>query len=146
MEENTTVLEEESDDDDIPEVKLKIANYPVGWDGKPIPYWLYKLHGLGVEYKCEICGNTGYFGKKAYEQHFQEMKHAYGMKCLGIPNTKQFHDITKINDAIALWNKISKDQTKIAWKPEQQEEYEDSKGNVFSRKVYEDLKRQGLWQ
>ena len=19
---------------------------PVGWDGKPIPYWLYKLHGL----------------------------------------------------------------------------------------------------
>ena len=24
-----------------------IQNYPVGWDGKPIPYWLYKLHGLG---------------------------------------------------------------------------------------------------
>lgn len=20
---------------------------PMGWDGKPIPYWLYKLHGLG---------------------------------------------------------------------------------------------------
>lgn len=19
----------------------------MGWDGKPIPYWLYKLHGLG---------------------------------------------------------------------------------------------------
>ena len=19
---------------------------PMGWDGKPIPYWLYKLHGL----------------------------------------------------------------------------------------------------
>lgn len=24
-------------------------NLPLGWDGKPIPYWLYKLHGLGVE-------------------------------------------------------------------------------------------------
>jgi len=23
-------------------------NLPLGWDGKPIPYWLYKLHGLGV--------------------------------------------------------------------------------------------------
>ena len=32
-------------------------NLPLGWDGKPIPYWLYKLHGLGVEYKCEVCGN-----------------------------------------------------------------------------------------
>jgi splicing factor 3A subunit 3 len=27
-------------------------NLPLGWDGKPIPYWLYKLHGLGIEYKC----------------------------------------------------------------------------------------------
>ena len=23
-------------------------NLPLGWDGKPIPYWLYKLHGLGI--------------------------------------------------------------------------------------------------
>jgi splicing factor 3A subunit 3 len=30
---------------------------PLGWDGKPIPYWLYKLHGLNMEFKCEICGN-----------------------------------------------------------------------------------------
>jgi hypothetical protein len=30
---------------------------PLGWDGKPIPYWLYKLHGLNQEFKCEICGN-----------------------------------------------------------------------------------------
>jgi hypothetical protein len=29
-------------------------NLPIGWDGKPIPYWLYKLHGLGTEFKCEI--------------------------------------------------------------------------------------------
>merc|ERR1711862_384968 len=28
-------------------------NLPLGWDGKPIPFWLYKLHGLGIEYKCE---------------------------------------------------------------------------------------------
>ena len=36
---------------------------PLGWDGKPIPYWLYKLHGLGVEYKCEICSDHIYMGR-----------------------------------------------------------------------------------
>lgn len=30
------------------------------------------------------------------------------------------------------------------WVPEQGEEYEDSQGNVVTKKVYEDLKRQGL--
>lgn len=36
---------------------------PLGWDGKPIPYWLYKLHGLGVEYRCEICSDHVYMGR-----------------------------------------------------------------------------------
>lgn len=36
---------------------------PLGWDGKPIPYWLYKLHGLGVEYRCEICSDFVYMGR-----------------------------------------------------------------------------------
>lgn len=36
---------------------------PMGWDGKPIPYWLYKLHGLGVEYRCEICSDQVYMGR-----------------------------------------------------------------------------------
>ncbi|KAI0567452.1 Pre-mRNA-splicing factor SF3A3 of SF3a complex Prp9 [Gracilaria domingensis] len=33
---------------------------PLGWDGKPIPYWMYKLHGLNHEFRCEICGNATY--------------------------------------------------------------------------------------
>jgi splicing factor 3A subunit 3 len=37
---------------------------PLGWDGKPIPYWLYKLHGLGVEYRCEICSDHVYMGRR----------------------------------------------------------------------------------
>lgn len=41
------------------------------YDGKPIPYWLYKLHGLGVEFKCEICGNFSYMGRRAFDRHFQ---------------------------------------------------------------------------
>jgi splicing factor 3A subunit 3 len=39
---------------------LFAQNLPLGWDGKPIPYWLYKLHGLNISYKCEICGNFTY--------------------------------------------------------------------------------------
>jgi hypothetical protein len=46
-------------------------NLPLGYDGKPIPYWLYKLHGLGIEYKCEICGNYSYWGRRAFDRHFQ---------------------------------------------------------------------------
>lgn len=44
---------------------------PLGWDGKPIPYWLYKLHGLNQEFKCEICGNASYWGRRAFERHFK---------------------------------------------------------------------------
>lgn len=88
----------DGDDDDQP--FYNPLNLPLGWDGKPIPYWLYKLHGLGVEYKCEICGNHSYWGRRAFDRHFQEWRHAFGMRCLKIPNTKHFHDITLMHDAI----------------------------------------------
>ena len=58
--------EEEEDDGRIYNPK----NIPLDWDGKPIPYWLWKLHGLGVRYPCEICGNHTYMGRKAFDQHF----------------------------------------------------------------------------
>jgi hypothetical protein len=38
----------ESDDEEKP--FHNPLNLPLGWDGKPIPFWLYKLHGLGIEY------------------------------------------------------------------------------------------------
>jgi splicing factor 3A subunit 3 len=58
----------EDDDDEKIYNPLKL---PLGWDGKPIPYWLYKLHGLGVEYRCEICSDYAYMGRKNFERHFQ---------------------------------------------------------------------------
>lgn len=61
--------EEEEDAEDKP--IYNPLNLPLGWDGKPIPYWLYKLHGLNLEFKCEICGNYSYWGPRAYERHFQ---------------------------------------------------------------------------
>ena len=73
--------EEESEPEDD-EVLYNPKNLPLGWDGKvtdslshfssiwPIPYWLYKLHGLNITYSCEICGNATYRGPKAFQRHF----------------------------------------------------------------------------
>ncbi|GAA5916436.1 hypothetical protein JCM5296_000056, partial [Sporobolomyces johnsonii] len=53
----------EVDDEDDEGRIYNPLKLPLGWDGKPIPYWLYKLHGLGVEYKCEICSDHVYQGR-----------------------------------------------------------------------------------
>lgn len=91
----------ENDDEDADDVPYNPKNLPLGWDGKPIPYWLYKLHGLNISYHCEICGNYTYKGPKAFQRHFAEWRHAHGMRCLGIPNTAHFANVTQIEDAIA---------------------------------------------
>ena len=132
----------DSDDDDAPIYNPK--GVPLGWDGKPIPYWLFKLHGLNHFYSCEICGNESYRGRHNFEKHFAEAKHSYGMKCLEIPNTKHFHGVTKIEDAQNLWRKLQEDVNKDVFDASKEEEYEDSQGNVLSRATYEDLARQGL--
>ena len=66
------------------------------------------------------------------------------MRCLGIPNTAHFANVTLIEDARALWEKIKAEKNKDKFQKETEEEFEDSIGNVVSRKVYNDLKRQGL--
>ncbi len=39
--------------------------------------------------------------RKNFDRHFQESRHAFGMRALGLPNTKHFHEITGIDDALA---------------------------------------------
>jgi len=131
-------------DDDEEDVPYNPKNLPLGWDGKPIPYWLYKLHGLNISYTCEICGNFVYKGPKAFQRHFAEWRHANGMRCLGIPNTAHFANVTQIEDALALWERLKVQKTSGKWQADVEEEYEDSQGNVVNRKTFEDLKRQGL--
>jgi splicing factor 3A subunit 3 len=117
---------------------------PLGWDGKPIPFWLYRLHGLSKSFKCEICGNHTYWGRKEFDIHFQEARHQHGMKCLKIPNTSHFHGITGISDALALYAKLKVDIQTNFFDSTDQEEFEDSAGNVMNKASYEDLKKQGL--
>ena len=136
--------EEEKAEDDDDEPLYNPLNLPLGWDGKPIPYWLYKLHGLGVEYKCEICGNQSYWGRRAFDKHFQEWRHGHGMRCLGVPNTKHFHDITRISDVLELYKKIGQKVGGETFVGAVEEEFEDTEGNLLNRRTYEDLARQGL--
>ncbi|KAG5518696.1 hypothetical protein PMAC_002665 [Pneumocystis sp. 'macacae'] len=135
-----TVVEETKDEDRI----WNPLKLPLGWDGKPIPYWLWKLHGLGVEYPCEICGNFIYMGRKAFDKHFMEWRHVHGLRCLGIQNSVLFKEITSIDDALALWEKLKLDKKNNDRLLESTIEMEDDQGNVMSEKVYNDLKNQGL--
>lgn len=134
----------ESSSESEEEVRMTKENYPVGWDGNPIPYWLYKLHGLGIEYKCEICGNMSYWGPRAYEKHFQEWRHSHGMRCLRIENTKEFMHVTKIKDALELAKKLKVLKTKDVWQDDVMEECEDHEGNVMNKRTFMDLRAQGL--
>ncbi|KAI3990590.1 hypothetical protein MKX01_022890 [Papaver californicum] len=142
LEEEEEQVDSESDDDE--QQIYNPLKLPMGWDGKPIPYWLYKLHGLGQEFKCEICGTHSYWGRRAFERHFKEWRHQHGMRCLGIPNTKNFNEITLIQEAKALWERIQARQGVNKWRPDLEEEYEDKEGNIYNKKTYTDLQRQGL--
>lgn len=141
--EEQAALDNESDDEDE-QVLYNPKNLPLGWDGKPIPYWLYKLHGLNLYFKCEICANQKYRGPKAFQRHFSEWRHAHGMRVLNIPNTAHFANVTVIEDALALWDKLKEQKAKERFQADQEEEFEDSIGNVVNKKTYEDLSRQGL--
>ncbi|KAK5116237.1 hypothetical protein LTR62_008564 [Meristemomyces frigidus] len=147
---------EGADNDDEEEKVYNPLKLPLAWDGRPIPFWLYKLHGLGVEFPCEICGNYTYMGRRAFDKHFSEPRHVYGLKCLGISGqTSLFAQITGIEEAGRLWEKVLRDKKEAGlgggWGKAGkgrgfggEEEMEDQAGNVMPRKVWEDLKRAGL--
>ncbi|KAH6626496.1 hypothetical protein B0J18DRAFT_142516 [Chaetomium sp. MPI-SDFR-AT-0129] len=137
----------EEEDEDRDEGDDKFYNplkLPLAWDGKPIPFWLYRLHGLGQEFPCEICGNFVYRGRRAFDKHFNETNHITNLKRLGITNTYLFRDITSIEQAVRLWDKIQRDQNKGHIDDGAVVQMEDAEGNVMPEKVYLDLQKQGL--
>jgi hypothetical protein len=57
--------QEDSESDDDEQQIYNPLKLPMGWDGKPIPYWLYKLHGLGqVLFTCHSF--AGYIPSRCY--------------------------------------------------------------------------------
>ncbi|KAF6825049.1 splicing factor 3a [Colletotrichum plurivorum] len=139
--------DDDNEDDEDADGEEKIYNplkLPLAWDGKPIPFWLYRLHGLGVEFPCEICGNFVYMGRRAFDKHFNEARHVHGLRCLGITNTTLFRDITSIEEAASLWDKIQRETKKTKVDEGSVVQMEDAEGNVMPEKVYYDLQKQGL--
>lgn len=122
---------------------------PLGPDGLPMPFWLYKLQGLDVTYPCEICANQIYKGRRVFEKHFVEPTHIYHLRCLGIDPSPTFKGITSIQEAQTLWKQVAADHNNrnIAIPGQQIEmdiEVEDEDGNVMTQKLYNELKKQGL--
>ena len=142
---NDQIAAQESDEESNGDERIyNPLKLPLAWDGKPIPFWLYKLHGLGVEFNCEVCGNFVYMGRRAFDKHFSEARHVYGLKCLGITNTSMFREITGIEDALKLWEKLQRDKKVEETEGKDVVQMEDADGNVMPEKVYLDLQKQGL--
>lgn len=138
---NESDSNESSDNDEY-----NMKDLPVGVDGKPIPYWLYKLQGYHKTYECEICGNITYKGRAVFAKHFNSAKHQQGLSCLGISDDYMplFKSIVKIDEAIDLWRRLKKDRRIKEGDTENAIEVEDEEGNVLSEKDYLELKKQGL--
>lgn len=49
-----------------------------------------------------------------------------------------------MDEAVSLWEKIKMDRETERWNAENEEEFEDSAGNVINRRIYDDLRKQGL--
>lgn len=137
--------DEDSDSDSETDANL-FKNLPLGSDGTPIPYWLYKLQGLHKTYTCEICGNVGYKGKQAFERHFNGSKHQKGLQLLGIAedNFPLFKNISLIDEAQNLMQNIKRQTRMKQSEIHDAIEVEDKQGNVMSYLDYLDLKKQGL--
>lgn len=136
-----TDIELESSDSDGDEDLFH--NLPIGPNGRPIQHWLYKLQGLHKLFSCEVCGNAVYQGRQAFDRHFDQPKHIYGLKCLGVSEEdyKLFGSITQIEEATNLLAKL---HPQVEVQSELEVEMEDDDGNVLSRADYEELKAQGL--
>ncbi|WWC87900.1 uncharacterized protein L201_002800 [Kwoniella dendrophila CBS 6074] len=154
--ERETELEEQEEAPPVPvdldgedsEDEGKIYNplkLPLGHDGHPIPYWLFKLHGLGVTFECEICQQS-IQGRRAYDKHFTEGKHLLALRALGIPSSanRHFMSVDRIADAMALADKLKREGRAAMAEGDRAEEFEDEDGNVYDKKTYFDLKKQGL--
>ncbi len=84
-------------------------------------------------------------GRRAFEKHFNEARHVYGLRCLGVQsNTHLFRDITGIEEALRLWEKMQRDKKRSRMDDGSVVQMEDAEGNVMPEKVYYDLQKQGL--
>lgn len=132
--------EEEEEDENV-----NPLNLPIGPDGRPMPFWLWKVKGLGHEFKCEICDNEIFKGRSNYLKHFKNETHIEGLKKIGINNNYQlFKDLNTKKEVLLLYNNLKKKQRNDIQFLDNVEQVEDDEGNIMNKKVYDQLQKQGL--
>ncbi|KAG8718070.1 hypothetical protein FRC08_006048 [Ceratobasidium sp. 394] len=91
---------------------------------------LVRTHGLGAEYRREICSDHVYMGRKSFDRHFQESRHAFGMCAPRLPNVARgAADLTdKTNDVLYYNQKLSRTKRQN-YVPQQAVENEDGHVN-----------------
>lgn len=81
--------------------------------------------------------------QKKFKEHFNDWIHKAGLQVLGIKYTPSLYLITSIAEVKRI---IESNKGKVSsnlFNANQEEEFEDSEGNVYKKSTYEDLKRQG---
>lgn len=121
----------------------KKTAFITGEDGELIPKWKVKRLGLDKSFRCEICGDKLYRGKINFDQHFFEARHIHHLKQLGIEPSVEFDQVTQVEDALRLWNRIAGVGKAVVGVDE---EVEDEDGHVYLKRVYDDLVQQGILQ
>lgn len=135
----------DEEDDEFDEKLYNPLNLPIGPDGRPMPFWLYKIKGLTHEFKCEICDNETFRGRTNYNKHFKNVKHIEGLKRMGvIDDFKDFKYINTKKEVLELLDNIQRKNREDAQFADDVQQVEDDEGNAMSKKVYDQLKKQGL--
>lgn len=144
--EDELVDSEDSDGEDDEDEKLyNPLNLPIGVDGRPIPFWLFKLKGLRHEFKCEICDNASFQGRNTFNKHFKEATHINKLKEMGVTdNFIIFKDISTKKEVQKLLDTLQQKHREQLHFIDNTEEVEDDHGNAMNKKVYEQLAKQGL--
>ena len=70
----------------------------------------------------------------------------YDLACVRLSNSlaSDVAELSVGHAGVTVWEKLKQEKQQVDFKMDQEEEFEDSQGNVMSRKTYEDLRRQGL--
>ena len=88
--------DDDGDSDDDEEEKIyNPKNLPLGWDGKPIAVWLYKLHGLNHFHDCEVSERSERALRKTSSIHTRDESREMAIDILATFTTELtlFHSI-----------------------------------------------------
>lgn len=141
---NQDINDEDSSDEELDEKLTNPLNIPLGLDGRPIPFWLYKLKGLKYEFDCEIC-KSKFKGRGTFIKHFKDENHINGLRELGVERDfHDFRDLSKVEEVTTLLATIKAKTRNEAQFLDDSLQVEDDQGNAMSKKVYDQLSKQGL--